>query len=67
MNNFKSLQESGILAKGISETNNETKEQKGIFRPVLLGTLAAISLDSALTGKAVIRAGKGAIRVGENV
>ena len=54
----KSLEESGLLVKGISETiKNETKEQKGGFVPLLLGTLAASLLGSVLTGKGVIRAG----------
>ena len=59
MNIVKSLEESGLLVKGISETiRNETKEQKGGFLPKLLGTLAAILLGAALTGKGVIRAGE---------
>ena len=33
---------------------------------MLLGTLAAIILGNALTGKGVIRAGKGVIETGEN-
>ena len=54
----KSLEESGLLIKGISETiKNETKEQNGGFLPMLLGTLAASLLGSALKGKEVIRAG----------
>ena len=54
----KSLEESGLLVKGISETiRNETKERKRGFLPKLLGTLAAILLGTALTGKGVIRAG----------
>ena len=37
--------------KGITETiKNESKEQKGRFLPVLLGTLAASILENALTG-----------------
>ena len=63
----KSLEESGLLIKGISETSkNERKEQKGEFLPMLLGTLAASMLGSALTGKGVIRASEGTIRAGEN-
>ena len=42
------------------------KEQKGGFLSILLGTLAASMLGSALTGRGVIRAGKDAIRAGEN-
>ena len=53
----KSLEESGLLIKGISETiKNEAKEQKGGFLPILLKTLAASTLGNALTGKGVIRA-----------
>ena len=62
----KSLEESGLLIKGISETiKNEGKQQKGGFLPMLFGTLAASMLGSALTGKEVIRAGEGTIRAGE--
>ena len=33
------LEESGLLIKGVSETiENEAKEQKGKFLPILLGT-----------------------------
>ena len=56
---LKSLEESGLLVKGISETiKNETKEQKGRFLPMLLGTLAASLLRSAWTRNGVIRAGE---------
>ena len=55
----KSLEESGLLAKGISETiKNEIKEQKREFFPMLYGTLAASLLGSALAGKGVIRTGE---------
>ena len=55
----KSLDESGLLVKRISETiKNETKEQKVGFLPMLLGTLVASVLRSALTGKGVIRRGE---------
>ena len=38
----KSLEVSGLLTKGITETiKNKTKEQKSGFLPILLGTLAA--------------------------
>ena len=63
----KSLEESGLLVKGISETiKNEIKEQKGGFLPMLLGNLAASLLGKALTGKGVIRASERVIRAGEN-
>ena len=46
----KSLEESGALIKGISETiENETKEQKRGLLPILLGTLAASILGNLLT------------------
>ena len=41
----KSLEQSGLLIKGIRETiKNEAKEQKGEFPSMLLGTLAASML-----------------------
>ena len=59
----KSLEESGLLVKGISETiKNEAKEQKGGFLPMLLGTLDTSILGSALTGRGLMRAGEGRIR-----
>ena len=63
---IKPLEKSGILIKGISEAiKNEAKEQKGRFLPMLLRTLAASILGNTLTGKRVIRAGEGTIRVGQ--
>ena len=59
------LEESGLLIKGISEaTKYETKEQKGGFLGMLLGTLGASLLGNLLTGKGTIRAGEGTIRAG---
>ena len=53
------------IVKSLSETiKNETKEQKGRFLPVLLGTLAASTLGNSLTRKGVIRTGEGVIRAG---
>ena len=71
MNNIikivKSLEESGLLIKGISETiKNEAKEHKGGFFGMLLGTLGASLLGDLLTGKSVTRAGEGTIRAGQN-
>ena len=64
----KSLKDSGLLIKGVSETiKNEAKEQKGWFLLMLLGTLGASLLGSQLTGKGAIRAGQWTIRVGENL
>ena len=63
----KSLEESGLLVKVISETiKNDTKEQNGGFISMLLGTLAASMLRRALTGKGLIRAGEGTARVGQD-
>ena len=56
----KSLEESGLLLKGITESVQiEVKEQKGGFLSMLLGTLGAILLGNLLTGKGICRAGKG--------
>ena len=56
----KTLEESGLLVKGIIETvKNEIKEQQGEeFLPMILGTLAASLLGNVLTGRRVIRAGE---------
>ena len=62
----KSLEESGLLIKSISETiKNEVKIQKGGFLGMLLGTLGASLLGNLLTGKGTVRAGEGTIRAGE--
>ena len=56
----KSLEDSGSLLKGITETvQNEVKEQKGGFLSMLLGALGASLLGNLLTGKGIYRAGKG--------
>ena len=53
----KSLEESGLLIKGVSKTiKNETYEQKGEFHGVLLDTLGASLLGNLLTGKGTISA-----------
>ena len=45
----KSLEESGLLINGFNEIiKNETKEQKGGFLSILLGTLAARLFGNAL-------------------
>ena len=49
---MKSLENSGLLSKGVTETvQNEVKEQKGRFLSMLLGTLGASLLGNLLTGK----------------
>ena len=61
----KSLEDSGLLLKGVSETiKNEAKEQKGGFLRMLLVTLGASLLGNMLGGKGVIRAGEGTARIG---
>ena len=57
----KSLEDSGVLLKGVSETiKHEAKEQRGGFLSMLLGTLGASLLGNLLTGgKGVICAGEG--------
>ena len=62
----KSLEDSGLLLKRVSETvQNETKEQKGRFLSMLLGTLGAILLGNILASKGIARAGEVIARVGE--
>ena len=54
------LEDSIILRKGVTKTiKNETKEQKGGFLSMSLGTLGASSLGNLLTGKGIVRAGTG--------
>ena len=63
----KSLEDSEVLLKGVSETiQNEAKEQRGGFLSMLLGTLGVSLLGDLLTknlsSKGVITAGEGTIR-----
>ena len=65
----KSVEDSNILLKGVSETiQHKAKEQRGGFFSMLLGTLGASLLgdilSKSLSGKGVIRAGEGTIRAG---
>ena len=64
MNNImkiiQALEDSNILLKGVTKTiKNETKEQKGGFLSMLLGTLGASLLGNILAGKGIVRAGSG--------
>ena len=61
----KSLEDSGLLLKGVSETiQNEAKEQKGGFLSMLLGTLGASLLGNILAGKEMNKNGEGIVRAG---
>ena len=54
----KSLEDSNLLLKGVSEKiQNEAKEQKAGFLSMLLGTLGASILRNMITGKGIIIAG----------
>ena len=61
---IKALENSGILLKVVSKAiKNETKEQRGGFLSMLLGTLGASLLGNLLTGgKGIVRAGDGIVR-----
>ena len=57
---IQALEYSNLLLKGVTKTiKNETKEQKGGFLSMLLGTLGASLLGNLLTGKGIVRAGSG--------
>ena len=59
---IKSLEDSGLLLKGVTETvQNEVKEQKGRFLSMLLGTLGASLLGNILTGQGINRASEWAM------
>ena len=64
---IEALENSGILLKGVTKTiENETKEQRGGFLSMLLGTLGASLSGNLLTGgKGIVRAGDGIVRAGE--
>ena len=54
------LEDSNIFLKGVTKTiKNETKEQKGGFLSMLLGTLGASLLGNLLAGKGIVKAGSG--------
>ena len=75
----KSLEDSGLLLKGVTETvQNEVKKQKGGFLSMLIGTPGASLFGNILAGKGTIatsqgqginRTGKGRVinRAGEEV
>ena len=64
MNNImkivRTLENSNILLKGFTKTiKGQTKEKKGGFLSMLLGTLEAILLGNFLSRKRIVRAGYG--------
>ena len=66
------LEDSNILLKGVTKTiKNETKEQKGGFLSMLLGTSGASLLGDLLTKnlsrKGTVRAEEGFLRAGERI
>ena len=66
------IEDSNVLLKGVTKTiKNETREQKGGFLSMLLGTLGASLLGDLLTknlsGKGTVRAGEGFLRAGEGI
>ena len=61
----KSLDDSGLLLKVVSETiQNEAKEQKGGFFSMLIGMLGSSLLRNILAGKGIKRAGEEIVRAG---
>ena len=66
------LQNSNILLKGVTKAiKSETREQKGGFLSMLLGTLGATLLGDLLTknslGKRTVTAGEGFLRAEEGI
>ena len=66
---IEALEKSGISLKGVTKTiENETKEQRGEFLSMLLGTLGASLLGNSLTGgKGMMKAGDGIVRAGDGI
>ena len=67
MKKVKSLEESGLLIKDVSETLKKwDSKHNGWFFSKLLGALAASLLENLWPGKDTIRAGEGMIRADQN-
>ena len=66
---IEALESSGILLKGVTTTiENETKEQRGGFLGMFLGTLGDSLLGNLLTGgKGMMRVGDGIVRAGDGI
>ena len=62
------LEDSNILLKGVTKTiQNKTKQQKGGFLSMLLGTYRTSLLGNLLSGKGTVRAGEGMLKAGEGI
>ena len=60
----KSLEDSDLLLRGVTETvQNKIKEKKWGFLSMLLGTLGASLLGNPLTGKGINKAGEGVLKL----
>ena len=66
---IEALEHSGILLKGVTKTiENESKEQRGGFLGMLLGTLGASLLGNLLTGEnGIMEAVEGIVRAGDGI
>ena len=65
---IKSLEDSGLLIKGVTEiVENEVKEQKVGFLGMLAATSGASLPENMLARKGVLRAGEGAIRARKGI
>ena len=59
------LEDSNMSLKGVTKTiKNKTKEQKGRFLSMVLGTLGASLLGNSVLGKGTARTGEGIVRAG---
>ena len=65
---IQALEDSNILLKGVTKSiATQTREQKGGFLSMLLGTLGVSLLGHLLSEKGVMRGGEGGVRAGEGV
>ena len=64
----KSLEDSGLLLKGVTRTiENKIKEQRREFLSMLLSTIGIILLRNILSHKGLIWVGDGVIRAGNGI
>ena len=60
INIVQALEDSNVSLQGVTKTiKNETKDQKGGFLSMLLGTLGPSLLGKVLAGRGIVRAGSG--------